>query len=162
MLARRISTICGNVLHRKFSQPANNDLIFEYLSGEHDGIATFGLNRPQQKNAVSRNLLENLLNAVDKVAYENQAKVLIIHSLVPGAFCAGNLRWLWNILYLLLHGRLLLTTIFRSWFERTGGYESSRSPTLCCKHSRSYKQNLQLTNTCYSSNRWNSLRLVLL
>lgn len=77
---------------RTYSQQANKDFILKYLKGEHVGIATFGLNRPEQKNAISMNLLEELLKAVDKVHYENKARVLIIHSLIPGAFCAGNLN----------------------------------------------------------------------
>lgn len=74
---------------RKYSQHANKDLVCEHLKGDHTGILTFGLNRPEQKNAMSMSLLQNLTKAVDKIPFDNDVKVLIIHSLVPGAFCAG-------------------------------------------------------------------------
>ncbi|CAH1160123.1 unnamed protein product [Phaedon cochleariae] len=74
---------------RRYSQKVNNDLVVQYLEGPHEGIVTFGLNRSQQKNAVSVNLLKDLTENVDRLVYENEARVLVIHSLVPGTFCAG-------------------------------------------------------------------------
>lgn len=76
-------------LCRNYSRNANKDLICEHLKGAHAGIVVFGLNRPEQKNAMSMSLLQNLHDAVDRIPFDNDAKVLVIRSLAAGAFCAG-------------------------------------------------------------------------
>lgn len=79
---------------RRYSQTANKELVLEHLKGQHVGITVFGLNKVEQRNAISMSLLDHLLKAVDKIPFENNTKVLIIRSLVPGAFCAGILHTL--------------------------------------------------------------------
>lgn len=75
---------------RKFSsQVSSTELVFKYLENDYKGVVTWGLNRPQQKNALSINLVQDLHRALDKVIYDGQARVVVIHSLVPGVFCAG-------------------------------------------------------------------------
>ncbi|KAJ8916107.1 hypothetical protein NQ315_004474 [Exocentrus adspersus] len=74
---------------RWYSEHVANGLIFDKLKGDYAGIVTIGLNRPQQKNAISTHLLQQLTKALDKVYCDNAARVLIFHSLAPGAFCAG-------------------------------------------------------------------------
>ncbi|KAJ8979323.1 hypothetical protein NQ317_006937 [Molorchus minor] len=74
---------------RKYSHNTNNDLVFKHLKGDHLGITTIGLNRPEIKNAISMHLLDQLLKTVDRISHEGTTKVLIIHSLCPGTFCAG-------------------------------------------------------------------------
>lgn len=76
-------------LSRKYSQSTNKVLLCEYLKEPHSGITVFGFNRPEQKNAMSMQLLENLTDAVNKISFENTTKVLILRSMVPGVFCAG-------------------------------------------------------------------------
>lgn len=75
---------------RNYTQNANKDLVCEHLKGAHNGVIVFGLNRPEQKNAMSMNLLQHLHNEVDKIPFDDNAKVLVIRSLVQGAFCAGT------------------------------------------------------------------------
>lgn len=77
-------------LCRNYSQKANKDLLCEHLKGAHTGIVVFGLNRPEQKNAMSISLLQHLNDAVDSIPFDNNAKVLVIRSLGEGAFCAGR------------------------------------------------------------------------
>lgn len=74
---------------RKYSQSTNKSLICEHLRGPHTGITVFGLNRPEQKNAMSMQLLENLTKGINKIPFENNTKLLIIRSMVPEVFCAG-------------------------------------------------------------------------
>ncbi|KAF9649483.1 ClpP/crotonase [Thelephora ganbajun] len=53
------------------------------------GVYCVALNRPDVKNALSKQLLEDLDKAVAFVASNTATRVLIIHSSTPGSFCAG-------------------------------------------------------------------------
>jgi len=61
----------------------------EYLEEKDHGIVVFGINRPKAMNALSKNLVKNLNEAVDAVKFDKNCRVLIIRSLAKGAFCAG-------------------------------------------------------------------------
>lgn len=66
-----------------------DDLVVDYLDGDQTGIVVFGLNRPQAKNSFSRNLVYQLIDAVEAVKFDKGARVVIIKSTTPGIFCAG-------------------------------------------------------------------------
>lgn len=91
MWAKKYLTFTVNFC-RKYSQDSSKELIYEHLKGPNKGIAVFGLNKPEQKNAISMSLLDDLLRATDQIHFENETKVLIIRSLVPGAFCTGTFK----------------------------------------------------------------------
>ena len=55
----------------------------------HDGIATLTLNRPDQFNALSGELLDQLQAALDDIAKDTSARVVIIAARGRG-FCAGH------------------------------------------------------------------------
>lgn len=75
---------------RNYSQKQpKHDVIFNYLQGKHDGIAVMGFNRPDQRNAFSVNLVNELHHYIEKIKYENVTKVVILRSMVPKVFCAG-------------------------------------------------------------------------
>ncbi|CAG9763175.1 unnamed protein product [Ceutorhynchus assimilis] len=75
---------------RKYSQKSPcDDVIFNYLQGSHEGITILGLNRSEQKNAFSINLVNQLHHYIDKLKYENRTKVAILRSTSPKIFCAG-------------------------------------------------------------------------
>lgn len=79
-----------SIFSRTFAVQAQiDDVICENLRGDHEGITVFGLNRPKQKNAFSMNLVKQLTKALDEMSHSD-ARVLIIRSMVPGIFCAGN------------------------------------------------------------------------
>ncbi|CAH1959872.1 unnamed protein product [Acanthoscelides obtectus] len=79
-----------NFIIRRYSQNArSSELVVKHLKEDYDGVTLLGLNRPVQKNAMSKTLLSSLTEAVNKLYYENQTRVLILHSLTPGVFCAG-------------------------------------------------------------------------
>ena len=65
------------------------DLVVDYLDGDRSGIVVFGLNRPEAKNSFSKNLVYQLIDAVEAVKFDKGARVLILKSTTPGIFCAG-------------------------------------------------------------------------
>merc|ERR1712141_109305 len=65
------------------------DLIVDYLDGDQSGIVVFGLNRPEAKNAFSKNLVYQLIDAVEAVKFDKTVRVVILKSTTPGIFCAG-------------------------------------------------------------------------
>lgn len=68
---------------------AGPDVVIEKLSGDCAGITVLGLNRPAAKNAISKNLLKEMKEAVDGIRHDSSVRVLLLRSLVPGVFCAG-------------------------------------------------------------------------
>ncbi|TSS11574.1 Methylglutaconyl-CoA hydratase, mitochondrial [Bagarius yarrelli] len=73
---------------RQFSSDAN-DLNVRYLDGDDSGIVIFGLNRSKAKNAISKNLVKEMSEAVESVKKNNKVRSVILCSMVPGVFCAG-------------------------------------------------------------------------
>jgi methylglutaconyl-CoA hydratase len=65
------------------------DIKIERLSGEDLGIVLLGLDRPAARNALGRNLLAELGQALAAFREDRGLRVLVVHSLVPGVFCAG-------------------------------------------------------------------------
>ncbi|XP_060521980.1 methylglutaconyl-CoA hydratase, mitochondrial [Cylas formicarius] len=78
-----------NTMSSLYSQQNHKDMILQYLTGRYEGVAVLGFNRPEQKNALSVNLVRELSKAIDKINYENVARVVILRSVVPKIFCAG-------------------------------------------------------------------------
>merc|ERR1712004_113333 len=66
-----------------------DELIVDYLDGKRAGIVVFGLNRPEAKNSFSKNLVGQLIDAVEAVKFDKGVRVVIIKSTSPGIFCAG-------------------------------------------------------------------------
>lgn len=65
------------------------ELRVEKLEGQDAGIARLGLDRPASKNALGRQLLGEFRSALDALRNDRSARVVILHSLVEGVFCAG-------------------------------------------------------------------------
>jgi len=61
----------------------------EHLPDQDAGIVLVGLDRPEAKNALGRQLLAEFREAVEQLAADRSVRVVIVHSLVPGVFCAG-------------------------------------------------------------------------
>ncbi|XP_026462259.1 methylglutaconyl-CoA hydratase, mitochondrial-like [Ctenocephalides felis] len=74
---------------RFYSVSNTEDLKVDYLSENKQGIVVLGLNRPEAKNAFSRNLVDLLSSAVKSISHDNSVRAVIIRSLVPGVFSAG-------------------------------------------------------------------------
>ncbi|XP_048383039.1 methylglutaconyl-CoA hydratase, mitochondrial isoform X2 [Stegostoma tigrinum] len=59
------------------------------LEAESAGIVVFGINRPQSKNAISKNLVEMMSKAIEEIKCDKNVRTVILRSEVPGIFCAG-------------------------------------------------------------------------
>ncbi|KAI4899109.1 hypothetical protein NFI96_034702 [Prochilodus magdalenae] len=68
---------------------AGEELTVRYLDGDDSGIVVFGMNRPKAKNAISKNLVKMMSEAVESVKKNNKVRSVILCSMVPGVFCAG-------------------------------------------------------------------------
>lgn len=80
----------GPPVGRCYSESATeSELRVHYLEVESAGIVVFGINRPQSKNAISRNLVEMMAAAIEEVKHDNSVRAVILRSEVPGIFCAG-------------------------------------------------------------------------
>ncbi|XP_067839343.1 methylglutaconyl-CoA hydratase, mitochondrial isoform X2 [Heptranchias perlo] len=65
------------------------ELQVHYLEAESAGIVVFGINRPQSKNAISKNLVEMMTEAIETMKCDKNVRTVILRSEVPGIFCAG-------------------------------------------------------------------------
>uniref|UniRef100_A0AAX7VAS7 AU RNA binding protein/enoyl-CoA hydratase n=1 Tax=Astatotilapia calliptera TaxID=8154 RepID=A0AAX7VAS7_ASTCA len=76
---------------RYYSSDSKDDLRVRYLDGEDSGIVVVGINRPKAKNAISKNLVKMMFEAVEDIKKNKKVRSVILCSLVPGIFCAGSL-----------------------------------------------------------------------
>ena len=65
------------------------ELRVERLLGGDAGIVLLGLDRPASRNALGRQLLAEFGEALSALRFDPELRVVILHSLVPGVFCAG-------------------------------------------------------------------------
>eukprot|EP00198_Chlamydomonas_reinhardtii_P012449 XP_001701786.1 predicted protein [Chlamydomonas reinhardtii] len=61
----------------------------EPLSGAHEGVSVISLSRPAARNAIGRQLLRELAEALDTVRQERTTRCVLVRSVVSGVFCAG-------------------------------------------------------------------------
>jgi enoyl-CoA hydratase/carnithine racemase len=67
-------------------QPSNEPLLLRH---DDDGIAILTLNRPQARNALTMELMGELIAALSAIAGDSHVKVVILGGSRPG-FCAGH------------------------------------------------------------------------
>ncbi|KAF4518143.1 hypothetical protein B566_EDAN008845 [Ephemera danica] len=77
------------ILFRCFASKSVDEIQIDHLSGNQKGIAVFGLNRPEAKNAFGKKFVETFRDCIQLVRTDKSIRVLILRSLVPGVFCAG-------------------------------------------------------------------------
>lgn len=65
------------------------EIRLERLTGAEAGIVLLGLDRPAAKNALGRQLMVAFRQALVDLRADASVRVVILHSLVPGVFCAG-------------------------------------------------------------------------
>ena len=65
------------------------ELCVERPHGADAGIVRLGLDRAAAKNALGRQLLGEFREALAELRADRSARVVIVHSLVDGVFCAG-------------------------------------------------------------------------
>lgn len=66
-------------------------IVFQRLTGADRGIAVYGLNSPKDRNALGFELLDAMKEVNQIIREDTKLSVVILHSLVPGIFCAGNI-----------------------------------------------------------------------
>lgn len=71
------------------SSLSSKEMTVELLEGSDAGVVVFGLNRPSARNALGSSLTASLMSAVEEICSNENARVLILRSLVPGIFCSG-------------------------------------------------------------------------
>ncbi|KAF9962593.1 hypothetical protein BGZ72_000013 [Mortierella alpina] len=67
----------------------DKECYLERLTGDDQGIAVLNFNRPKAFNALSRKFVGEFRSALEELRYDQDARVVILRSLVEGAFCAG-------------------------------------------------------------------------
>lgn len=67
-------------------------VVFQRLTGADRGIAVYGLNSPKERNALGHELLHAMREVNQIIREDTKLSVIIMHSLVPGIFCAGECR----------------------------------------------------------------------
>ncbi|HCZ32188.1 MAG TPA: enoyl-CoA hydratase [Holophagaceae bacterium] len=65
------------------------EIRLERLAGPDTGIFLLGLDRPAAKNALGRQLMGEFRQALADLRVDPSVRVVVLHSLVPGVFCAG-------------------------------------------------------------------------
>ena len=58
----------------------------ERLAGADSGLVLLGLDRPQAKNALGRQLMAEFRQALADLRFDPSVRVVVVHSLVPGVF----------------------------------------------------------------------------
>jgi methylglutaconyl-CoA hydratase len=56
---------------------------------KYKGISVISFNRPKAKNALGKQLVQELTENLQTVRFDKETRVLIIKSEVPGIFCSG-------------------------------------------------------------------------
>jgi len=71
------------------SQDSSSELILERLTGDDEGIAIIGFNRPKAMNSLSKNLLGLFKDAIEDVKFDQNLRCVILRSMSGRAFCTG-------------------------------------------------------------------------
>eukprot|EP01138_Halocafeteria_seosinensis_P006653 gb/GECG01006801.1/.p1 GENE.gb/GECG01006801.1/~~gb/GECG01006801.1/.p1 ORF type:complete len:326 (+),score=48.40 gb/GECG01006801.1/:1-978(+) len=61
----------------------------ERLEGEHEGVVVFTMDRSKSKNALGRNMVQEMQTALDNVRFDPKVRAVILKSDVEKVFCAG-------------------------------------------------------------------------
>lgn len=81
--------VLSNTSRRTITSTSFKGITIERHTGDRKGIITLGLNRPEAKNALSKQAVATFAETLENLKYDKDARVLVIHSLVKGIFCAG-------------------------------------------------------------------------
>lgn len=78
-----------NVIATSFTSQRDDEVFTSRLSGKQTGIVVLSLNRPKAANSLSKSLVRSINNSIYQLTKDEEIRVLIIRSAVPGVFCAG-------------------------------------------------------------------------
>lgn len=80
----RFARHCSSIDRRFYSE-----ISLQRLAGGDEGIVVVGLNRPKSRNALGKNLLDELAQVISELRFDKSARVIILKSEVDRVFCAG-------------------------------------------------------------------------
>jgi enoyl-CoA hydratase/carnithine racemase len=113
------------------------------LHSAHNGIVTLTLNRPQQYNALSSALLIELQAALDSIARDATARVVIIAG-AGRAFCAGH-----DLKEMRAHpDRKFVRDVFRRFSHLMLGLTRLPQPVIARVHGAAFAAGCQLVAQC--------------
>lgn len=69
---------------------AAGPVTFRKLTGSDAGIAVYGLNAAATRNALSFDMVDAMREVTQLIREDTKISVVVLHSLVPGIFCAGQ------------------------------------------------------------------------
>ncbi|CAL1539038.1 unnamed protein product [Lymnaea stagnalis] len=70
-------------------QSPEDELHLNYLDGDQKGIAVISMRRFRYKNAMGKNIIQRLIDSLQELKFQNNIRVTVVRSEVPGVFCAG-------------------------------------------------------------------------
>lgn len=66
-------------------------VVYQKLLGTDRGIALYGLKSPKDRNALGFGMIDAMREVNQLIREDTKISVVILHSMVPGIFCAGML-----------------------------------------------------------------------
>jgi methylglutaconyl-CoA hydratase len=87
-LARQLPQPAAGLWERRYST-AELQVQVEPLSSPNEGISVISLCRSNAKNAIGRQLLRELQEAINTLRQERTTRCVVVRSTCPGTFCAG-------------------------------------------------------------------------
>lgn len=88
LLARQLPQPAAALWKRRYST-AELQVQVEPLSSPNEGISVISLCRSNAKNAIGRQLLRELQEAINTLRQERTTRCVVLRSTCPGTFCAG-------------------------------------------------------------------------
>ncbi|KAF9028461.1 ClpP/crotonase [Hymenopellis radicata] len=89
VLLRSTRPACMSLPRRAMISTVSSRHAFLEEIPSHPGVTCLSLNRPGSKNAISRQMLQEIETSLEAVSFDNSVRVLIVRSTSPDAFCAG-------------------------------------------------------------------------
>uniref|UniRef100_H2THP1 AU RNA binding protein/enoyl-CoA hydratase n=1 Tax=Takifugu rubripes TaxID=31033 RepID=H2THP1_TAKRU len=77
---QQLWTCHHRVVTRRLSSESKDELRVRYLDGQDSGIVVVGINRPKAKNAISKNLVKLMFEAVQDIKKNNKVRSLIFRA----------------------------------------------------------------------------------
>nr|CAB3447411.1 unnamed protein product [Digitaria exilis] len=122
------------------------------LSAPDSGILELRLERPEVKNAINWDVMRRLRSAIEKIQADATAKVVLVASSVPGAFCAGADLKVWSLDLSSLERRLMSSSevgeYARSLRSTFSSFEALPIPTIAVIEGAALGGGLELALSC--------------
>ena len=77
------------IIAARFSTEVKKEAYLTRLTGADSGIVILYLDRPATKNALGKELIKQFREALTELQFDSSARVVMVASKVPGAFCSG-------------------------------------------------------------------------